>query len=92
MKRHGLLAVILMAVVALMAACGAAYPADLVSADNAVGVYFKGQLAPSRPGTAYGDIIQKLGATGDERLGGQSHRGNKTWWTEAAFCTCRLTG
>ena len=70
MKRHGLCAVILLAGVALMAACGAAYPDDLVSADNAVAFISRDSVADIQAGTAYGDIIQKLGATRDEGLEG----------------------
>ena len=70
MKRHGLWAVIILAGVALMAACGAAYSDDLVSADNAVAFISRDSVADIQAGTAYGDIIQKLGATRDEGLEG----------------------
>ena len=70
MKRHGLMIVILSAAIALLAACGAAYPADLVSADNAVAFISSDSVAAIEAGTAYGNIITKLGATRDEGLEG----------------------
>jgi predicted small lipoprotein YifL len=36
MKKHGLWIIVLLTVAALLTACGASFPADLVSADNAV--------------------------------------------------------
>ncbi|NLT97008.1 MAG: DUF3221 domain-containing protein [Christensenellaceae bacterium] len=70
MKRLGLMIVILSAAIALLAACGAAYPADLGSADNAVAFISSDSVAAIEAGTAYGNIITKLGATRDEGLEG----------------------
>jgi len=57
-------------VAALLAACGAAYPADLVSADNAVAFISRDSVAAIEAGMPYGDIITKLGATRDEGVEG----------------------
>ena len=70
MKRLWLRSAVLTAVVLLLAACGAVYPADLVSADNAVAFISGDSVADIEAGTAYGDIITKLGATRDEGVGG----------------------
>jgi predicted small lipoprotein YifL len=70
MKKHGLWIIVLLTVAALLTACGASFPADLVSADNAVVFISSDSVAAIQAGTAYGDIITKLGATRDEGVEG----------------------
>ena len=70
MTRHRIWVIILLVVAALLAACGAAYPADLVSADNAVAFISRDSVAAIEAGMPYGDIITKLGATRDEGVEG----------------------
>lgn len=70
MKRLWLRSAVLTAVALMLAACGAAYPADLVSADNAVAFISGDSVADIEAGMAYGDIIIKLGATRDEGVEG----------------------
>lgn len=53
----------------ILTACGAAYPADLVSADNAIASVSGADVKAIQANTAYGDIIKQLGATQDAGWG-----------------------
>lgn len=65
MKAKALITVLCAIAMIILTACGAAYPADLVSADNAVAFVSSEDVKSIEANMAYGDIIKKLGATQD---------------------------
>ena len=65
MKVKALMTVLCAIAMIILTACGVAYPADLVSADNAVVFVSSEDIKSIEANTAYGDIIKKLGATQD---------------------------
>lgn len=69
MKTRALILVICAFALVILAACGASYPADLVSADNAVAFISSDDVNAVEANTAYGDIITQLGATQEEDWG-----------------------
>ncbi len=65
MKRKAIAAVFCTAALVILSACGAAYPDNLVSADNAVAFISSEDVRAIEADTAYGGIITQLGATQD---------------------------
>ncbi len=69
MKTKALATILSAFALVILTACGAAYPADLVSADNAVAFVLGEDVKTVEANTAYGDIIKMLGATQDAGWG-----------------------
>jgi hypothetical protein len=74
MKIKGMvIAVFMTALIILAAACGTAYPKDLLAAENRIATVQGSDVETIKTGTAYGDIITKLGATRDDGVGEDAH-------------------
>lgn len=73
MKTKWRAAVVCMAALTLLAACSAVYPDNLLSADNDIAFVSGDSVAAIEAGTAYGDIITRLGATRDDGAGDGTH-------------------
>lgn len=65
MKKRNLIMTVCLAAALLLAACGPAYPDDLLKADNMIASVTSQDVEAIEADTAYGDIIKQLGKTQD---------------------------